>query len=76
MIFRRASARKAALQRRHEPEDGGDHGGLPGSVGVLRIIDNFAASDPVDVIAVLINFLSVAAFLHYRRKEQHLAMEA
>lgn len=45
-------------------------------MGVLRIIDNFAASDPVDVIAVLINFLSVAAFLHYRRKEQHLAMEA
>ena len=29
-----------------------------------------------NIIAVLINFSSVAAYLHYRRKEQHLATEA
>jgi hypothetical protein len=38
----------ASVKRRHEPQDGGNHGRLPDSMGVLRSVDTVATGDPME----------------------------
>ena len=61
---------EAPIERENKPNDGHNHGRLPNPLGLLPLVDSFATGDVWNVIAVLVNSLSVGAYLHFVRKER------
>jgi hypothetical protein len=53
----------------NKPADGGDHGRLPDLVGLLRTFD-FVAVIAWNLVAILVNLLNVAAYVHFVNKEK------
>src|SRR5437016_12650404 len=59
---------QTSIKRRHEPKDGDNHGRLSDPVVYYGLLIALRLVILWNVVAVLVNFLSVGAYLHFVRK--------
>src|SRR5437762_1634112 len=59
---------QTSIKRRHEPKDGDNHGRFSDSVVYYGLLIASRLVILWNVVAVLVNFLSVGAYLHFVRK--------